>query len=171
MSGKKGGNLLSVKGDRGLSIANPLFRNFFLIAALLILIFFISSNSNETRNIAYSSNIFENKTIFSHLDKADKIPYVIKSRKYFDRGDIHFVYFQIELLGDVGRENLSAVAQKVVKRVISQEYCHYIKIDFGQYGYVDFAPFGDWEKAGKVPINGYEEFKFKYFLSSFLDLK
>ncbi len=59
-----------------------------------------------------------------------------------------------------------AIAQKIVKGLIQQEECHSISIDFGTYGHADFAPHGNWNKAGEVPINNYEEYRFKYQLTS-----
>ena len=137
----------------------------FLPISFLILI--ITDCTNEV-DLTDDLSILKNKNIFSHvhLDKKRAISYKIKSREALNRNNIHRVYFYIEIPNGVTQDMLKAVAQKIVKNTITHEICHSINIDFGPYGYIDFAPFGEWVKAGDVPIENYRYYRFKYCFSS-----
>ena len=147
-----------------LSVSKPLIVNFFIAVTLLVLISLLPSTIGPPR----ISSLFKNKEIFSHLDEAKKISYIIKSRENLDRENIHRICFQVEVLKEVDDKSFMAVAQRIVKEIISQEYCHAIRIDFGRYGYVDFAPYGEWERAGETEPGLYEKYRFKYVLNLLL---
>ena len=155
------------KEEKRLLISNPLFYCFLIVFVFFALIglFFVAS-TNETK-LSETSPIFNNTKIFSHLQKAEDVFYTIRIRESLDRANIHRVYFKIEVPTDISQEQLSAVAQKIVKETIIHERCHGIRIDFGPFGNVDFAPYGDWSKAGEVDIDRYKNYGFKYVLSSF----
>jgi hypothetical protein len=155
------------KEAKCLLISHPFFFSFLIIFVFfaLIYLFFVTS-TNETK-LSETSPIFNNIKIFSHLHKAEDIFYTIRIRESLDRANIHRVYFKIEVPTDIKQEQLSAVAQKIVKETIIHERCHGIRIDFGPFGNVDFAPYGDWSRAGEVDIDRYKNYGFKYVLSSF----
>ncbi len=159
------------KEEKRLLISHPLFFYFLIVFVFfaLIYLFFITS-TNETK-LSETSQIFNNIKIFSHLHKAEDIFYTIRIRESLDRANIHCVYFKIEVPTDINQEQLSAVAQKIVKETIIHERCHGIRIDFGPFGNVDFAPYGDWSRAGEVNIDRYKDYGFKYVLSSFDTIK
>lgn len=157
--------------ERHLLVSHPLFFYSLIVIIFFVLIFLFFSASTDKIELSETSPIFENKEIFSHLLKTEYISYTIRSRESLDRNNIHRVYFKIEVPRGVNQEYLSAVAQKVVKETIIHERCHSIKIDFGPYGYVDFAPFGDWNKAGEININGYRNYRFNYVFSSLMASK
>lgn len=163
--GKRG---LYLNKKNYLSVSRPLSFHFFLAFIFLTMIYFLFTNYNDETELYATSSIFKNKKIFSHLDKAEEISYVIRSRESLDRNNIHRLYFQVEVPKGINREQLVAGAQKIVKETISYELCHSIKIDFDSYGHVDFAPYGDWTRAGEIPINHYRNYRFKYVFSSFL---
>jgi hypothetical protein len=148
-------------------ISYPLFLSFVIVIVFfaLIYLFFVTS-TNETK-LSETSPIFNNIKIFSHLDKAEDILYTIRIRESLDRANIHRVYYKIDVPTDINQEQLSAVAQKIVKETIIHERCHGIRVDFGPFGNVDFAPYGDWSRAGEVDIDRYKNYGFKYVLSSF----
>ncbi len=155
------------KEEKRLIISRPLFYCFlivFVFFALIYLFFVISTNETT---LSETSPIFNNINIFSYLHKADDIFYTIRIRESLDRANIHRVYYKIDVSTDINQEQLSAVAQKIVKETIIHERCHGIRIDFGPFGNVDFAPYGDWNRAGEVDIDRYKNYGFKYVLSSF----
>lgn len=119
-------------------------------------------NNSVDSNVFSRFDVFQNKRVFSHLDKCKDISFVIKSRKNLDRGDVHSVQFQVEVPHWLTQDQLMAVAQKIVKETLTYEQCHGITIDFTSAGYVDFAPFGNWDKVGEVPVNKYKDYGFKY---------
>jgi hypothetical protein len=148
-------------------ISHPLFLSFVIVIVFFALIYlFFVTLTNETK-LSETSPIFNNIKIFSHLDKAEDIFFTIRIRESLDRANIHRVYFKIDVPTDINLEKLSAVAQKIVKETILHERCHGIRIDFGPFGNVDFAPYGDWSRAGEVDIDRYKDYGFKYVLSSF----
>ena len=155
------------KEAKRLLISHPLFLSFVIVIVFfaLIYLFFVTS-TNETK-LSETSPIFNSIKIFSHLDKAEDIFFTIRIRESLDRANIHRVYFKIDVPTDINLEQLSAVAQKIVKETILHERCHGIRIDFDPFGNVDFAPYGDWSRAGEVDIDRYKDYGFKYVLSSF----
>ena len=155
------------KEEKRLLISHPLFFCFLIVFVFfaLIYLFFVTA-TNETK-LSETSPIFNNINIFSHLHKAEGIFYTIRIRESLDSANIHRVYYKIEVPTDINQEQLSAIAQKIVKETIIHERCHGIRIDFGPFGNVDFAPYGDWSKAGEVDIDRYKDYGFKYVLSSF----
>ncbi len=159
------GVVLKKEGKR-LLISNPLFYCSLIIFIFFALIglFFVAS-TNETK-LSETSPIFNNIEIFSHLQKAEDVFYKIRIRESLDRANIHRVYYKIDVPTDINQEQLSAVAQKIVKETMIHERCHGIRIDFGPFGNVDFAPYGDWSRAGEVDIDRYKEYGFKYSLST-----
>jgi hypothetical protein len=152
--------------ERYLYVSKPLLINFFLVLIFLTLIFLLSFNTRPTK----TSCLFKNKEIFSDLDKAKEIFFTIKLRESLDRGSVHRLYFQVEVPKEIDDKSLMAVAQRIVKETISQEYFHAIRIDFGRYGYVDFAPYGEWEKAGETAYLRYEKYRFKCISNPILSL-
>lgn len=157
--------------ENRLNVSKPILYYFLLGVIFLILIYLVSSDLDYEKKFYSSSSIFKDRRIFSHLDKPDEIKHTIKLRESLNKGDIHRVFFQVEVAGEVNRERLSSLAQKIVKETISKEHCHSIRIDFGPHGYVDFSPFGDWDKAGETPLGVYRNFRFKYIFSSSLPSK
>ena len=79
-----------------------------------------------------------------------------------DRSTVHRVFFKIEVLKIDNKETLMALAQKIVKELLSHEQCHGVSIDFGPFGYADFAPYGNWIRSGEIPINNYKDYQFRY---------
>lgn len=155
------------KEEKRLLISHPLFFSFIIVIVFFVLIYlFFVTSTNETE-LSETSPIFNNTKIFSHLDKAEDILFTIRIRESLDRTNIHRVYYKIDVPTDINLEQLSAVAQKIVKETIIHERCHGIRIDFGPFGNVDFAPYGDWSRAGEVDIDRYKDYGFKYVLSSF----
>ena len=104
----------------------------------------------------------DSKNLFSLMDKANGIPYVINSRKNIDTPQLLRILYNIELLIYMDHTKIKALAQKIVWETISQERCHSISLDFGPYGYVDFAPFGKLLKTGDIPPQDYENYRFHY---------
>jgi hypothetical protein len=76
--------------------------------------------------------------------------------------DIHRVHFKVDISEPAAKEQIMGVAQKIVKETIALENCHSIAIDFGNLGYVDYAPYGKWTKAGSISPDDYKNYKFKY---------
>jgi hypothetical protein len=152
--------------ERYLYVSKPLLINFFLVLIFLSLIFLLSFNAGPTK----TSSLFKNKELFSDLDKAKEIFFTIKLRENLDRGSVHRLYFRVEVPKETDDKSLMAVAQRIVRETISREYCHGIRIDFGRYGYVDFAPYGEWEKAGEIAYPRYERYRFKSVLNPLLSL-
>lgn len=157
---------INVSENKYLYVSSSLFFSFFLGVAVLTLIFFLSSNLKSSK----TSSLFKNKEIFSDLDKAKEIFFTIKLRESLDKGGVHRLYFRVETSRGVDDKSLMAVAQRIVKETISREYCHALRVDFGQSGYVDFAPYGEWERAGETHPGQYEKYKFKYVLNPILSL-
>lgn len=168
MSKGGGGVLVNNEEKRHLFVSKPLAVYFFLTFAFLGLIYLIFATSAENIKLSEVSPIFKDKNIFSHLNKLGNISYTIRSRESLERSNIHRVFFKVDVPEGISQKQLLAVAQKIVKETISHEYCHSIKIDFGPYGYVDFAPYGNWAKGGEVPISNYRNYRFNYVLSSSL---
>ena len=110
---------------------------------------------------AYGSSELEGK--FPLAEKASAIPYEIQARNWTDF-PIHSVLYQVKISAPFSELRMCAVAQKIVKETIAHEWCHRIAIDFPGKGYVDFAPYGNWIKAGEVPIDNYRAYTFKYTL-------
>jgi hypothetical protein len=168
--GRRGVNL-HIQDDRFLYVSKPLFFYFFIVIVFIILIFFLSSHSNYEIKLSDAYPIFKNRDIFSHLNKAAEISYTIKLRANLDRNGVHRIYFQVDVPEGASQEQIITAAQKIVKEGISQEFCHGVRIDFGRYGHVDFAPFGDWGRAGEIPVNQYKNYRFNYFFSSLFSMK
>lgn len=165
MLAKRG--IKQIPKERYLYVSKPLLINFFLVLIFLTLIFLLPFNTGSTK----TSSLFKNKEIFSDLDKAKEIFFTVKLRESLDRGSIHRLYFQVEVPKEIDDKSLMAVAQRIVKETISQEYWHAIRIDFGRFGYVDFAPYGEWEKAGETAYLRYEKYRFKCILNPLYSLK
>jgi hypothetical protein len=152
--------------ERYLYVSKPLLINFFLVLIFLTLIFLLSFNAGPAK----TPSLFKNKEIFSALDRAKEIFFTIKLRENLDRGSVHRLYFQVEVPKETDDKSLMVVAQRIVKETIPHEYCDGIRIDFGRYGYVDFAPYGEWEKAGETAHPRYERYRFRYILNPLLSL-
>jgi len=163
--GKEGDKKLSE--EKHLHVSKPLFINFFLVAIFLALIFLLPSHTKLTK----TSSLIEDKEIFSDADKAKEIFFTIKSRESLDRANVHRLYFQVDVPKEIDDKSLMAVAQRIVKETISREYCQAIRIDFGRYGCVDFAPYGEWEKAGENALPRYEKYRFKHILNPLFSFK
>jgi len=130
----------------------------FLILTLLFLPVILSVCVLEEKG----NNLIEQKDVFALVDEAEGIPYVIKDRKSLDRQKYHRVLFQVEVSHTLPRIKIKALAQKIVKDTIEREQCHGISLDFGPYGYADFAPYGNWQKSGENPEVDYSNFRFTY---------
>lgn len=128
-----------------------------LFYSALIFIFFTASCYKE------ESTGLERNDLFSSADKSQGISYTIKERESINISNIHRLRFRIEVPNSISNEQIMSIAQKIVKNTIAHEECHSITLDFGLYGYVDFAPYGNWVKAGEIPIDNYKDYKFKYF--------
>jgi len=159
------------KEEKRLLISHPLFFCFLIVFVFFALIYLFFVTSTNKTKLSETSPIFNNTKIFSYLHKAENIFYTIRIRESLDRINIHRVYFKIEVPTDINQEQLSAVAQKIVKETIIHEKCHGIRIDFGPFGNVDFAPYGDWSRAGEVDIDRYKNYRFKYVYSPFAPSK
>ena len=155
------------KEAKHLLISHPLLFCFLIVFVFFVLIYLFFVTSTNEKKLSETSPIFNNTQIFSHLQKAQDIFFTIRIRESLDRANIHRVYYKIDVPTDINQEQLSAVAQKIVKETILHERCHGIRIDFGPFGNVDFAPNGDWSRAGEVNIDRYKDYGFKYVLSSF----
>jgi len=88
--------------------------------------------------------------------------YIIKARENLDSMNIHRVHIKVDMPEKMPHEKLKAVAQKIVKDTIAHEKCNTIAIDFGPYGYVDFAPYGNWLRISNRLPNNYNNYRFKY---------
>ena len=100
------------------------------------------------------------------MDKKDIVPYIIKLRKNLDKDEIHRIQFEVQVSDGIKHEQFIAIGQKIVRKTLAYEFCHGITIDFGNGIRIDFAPYGNWAKAGEVPINNYQEYDFNYFFPS-----
>jgi hypothetical protein len=137
---------------------NPLL----LALSLLILLWLLAALTGcRPEEPAYEASELKEK--FPLAEKASDIPYEIQSRNWTD-SPIHSVLYQVKISAPFSELRMCAVAQKIVKETITQEWCHRIAIDFPGKGYVDFAPYGNWLKAGEVPIDNYRSYAFKYTL-------
>jgi len=121
----------------------------------LIYILFTSS-CDDKRNLNS-----KNDDLFPLVNKAEGVMYIIKSRENIDSMDIHRVHI-VDIAEKMSHEKLKAVAQKIVKDTIAHEKCNSIAIDFGPYGYVDFAPYGNWLRISNRLPNDYNNYRFKY---------
>lgn len=128
-----------------------------LFYSTLIFIFFTASCYKE------ESTGLERNDLFSSADKSQEISYTIKERESINISNIHRLRFRIEVPNSISNEQIMSIAQKIVKNTIAHEECHSITLDFGLYGYIDFAPYGNWVRAGEIPIDNYKDYKFKYF--------
>lgn len=104
----------------------------------------------------------KNDDLFPLVNEAEGVMYIIKSRENIDSMNIHRVHIKVDMPEKMSHEKLKAVAQKIVKDTIAHEKCNTIAIDFGPYGYVDFAPYGNWLKISNRLPNNYNNYRFKY---------
>ncbi|MFQ6070458.1 MAG: hypothetical protein ACE5LC_08025 [Candidatus Aminicenantales bacterium] len=152
-----------------LSMPHPVLLFFFLSLLFLAGIFFTAKKTIFETPVESQSPVnfyfSPNKGQFSHLQEAKNIPFRIKSRNNIDRGRIHLVHIVAEVPPGLTQTQLLGVSEKIVKAILSRELCHGISIDFVAGGSVDFAPFGNWAKAGEVPIDNYRDYQFRYFPS------
>lgn len=128
--------------------------------SLIYFTFFVLIEKNFEGKV--KSDDLNSLNLFPLVEKAKGVSYMIKSRESFIQDSVRRVYYEIEVPKIISREQFMGLAQKIVKETIYQEKCHSIAIDFGPAGYVDFAPFGNWVKAGEVPLDNYENYKFRY---------
>ena len=140
--------------ERSHFVFNPLF---FLISILFLPLIFSACIQEEKGN-----SMIERREVFALVDEAEGVPYKIKDRKSLDNHDYHRILFQIEVSHELPRIKLKALAQKIVKDTIQREICHGISLDFGRYGYADFAPFGNWQRSGDTLEVDYSNFRFTY---------
>lgn len=159
---------MSRKSENRLFISKPLIVYFLLSFVFLTLLFIFFRNSMEDVKTFDISLVLKNTEAFSHLGKVKELSYRIKSRNNLNSSNVHRVSYQVEIPKGVNKELLMAVAQKIVKDTIGRELCHSVTIDFGEYGYVNFAPYGNLFKAGEVPFDNYRNYRFNYvFFPSF----
>jgi len=168
MSSKVEGGYVKTKnkGDRKSSLFKPVFVFFICVFIFVAGIYLLSKSNQSKGKTSIPSDFFKSEQIFSIVDKNITVPFVIKFRKDLDKGKIHRVQFRVEVSNGFNQQQLMAIAQKIVKQTLTHEYCHGITIDFGCDVYIDFAPFGNWAKAGEVPINNYKNYRFKCFFPS-----
>jgi hypothetical protein len=100
--------------------------------------------------------------LFRLAPLAKKAPYKVLSRKNFVYNSIFRIQFNVEVPEETSTQQYMAIAQKLVQDTIRMEKCHSIEILFEDNCYVDFAPYGEWDRAGEIPINDYRDYKFKY---------
>jgi len=131
---------------------------FFLVFSFSILV----SISPERSGINEQIPDLKNESLFSLAENARGMSYTIQDRERLDRNGLHQEYFQIDMPEGASQKELKAIAQKIVKDTIDHKECHCIVIDFGIYGYVDFAPYGNWVKAGDIPLDDYKNYDFRY---------
>ncbi len=134
---------------------------YFFLSALVFGFVFLMKSYSDKRDIY---NILDDKEIFSLLDKAKEISFKIKYRDCLSQENIQRIYFQVEVPGKASLEQLKGIAQWVVKETLTHGDCHSITVDFDELGYIDFAPDGNWSKAGKVPVDNYKSYQFRYYL-------
>jgi hypothetical protein len=135
--------------------SNPLF----LALTLLLCLYLLGCRQRGEQ----TAGSFPLDDKFPLAESGARIPFEIKSRNSLD-SPIHSVTYKVKPLEPFSKFQMSAVAQKIVKETLQHEMCHRIAIDFLGLGYADFAPFGNWVKAGEVPIGNYEAYTFKYTL-------
>jgi hypothetical protein len=140
--------------ERNPLIFNPLF--LFLILLFLPLTFSVCVQEEK------GNRIIEQKDVFALVDEAEGVSYVIKDRKSLDRQEYHRILFQVEVSNTLPPTKLKALAQKIVKDTIKREKCHGISLDFGPYGYADFAPYGNWNKSDEKLEVDYNNYRFTY---------
>lgn len=127
-----------------------------MVFLFLIYLFFQNNKSDGSEDV-------EGRSVsFALARMANDIDFEITFRKNFDQDNVHRVHFKVDVLMNASQGELKAIAQKIVKDTIEKERCHSIAIDFGIFGYVDFAPYGNWLKAGEIPIDDYKDYQFKY---------
>jgi len=141
-----------------LSVPKVVFITFIIVISLFILISILFTGSSDDKKYSDSKS----GNLFFLADKAERIIYTIKSRENLDRLDIHRVYIKVDVPEKISHEKIKAVAQKIVKDTIAYEKCQSIAIDFGPYGYVDFAPYGNWLRISKNKPGNYRNYRFKY---------
>lgn len=127
-----------------------------LVFLFLIFLFFPNKKSDRSKDVEGSS------VSFALARMANDVDFEILFRKNFDQDNVHRVHFRVDVTKNVSQGELKAIAQKIVKDTIEKERCHSIAIDFGIFGYADFAPYGNWLKAGEIPIDDYKNYRFKY---------
>ena len=139
-------------------------RNHFVFSPpfnLLILLFLPLLFSVCIQDEKESSGI-ERKDVFALVDEAEGVPYIIKDRKSLDIHEYHRILFQVEISNNLPRIKLKALAQKIVMETIRREKCHGISLDFGPYGYADFAPYGNLYRSEENMEVDYDNYRFTY---------
>lgn len=154
---REGGCVPSKTIKKGGLQYNPLI--FAVIVLALFLCLLIIFGCRETGSQQIRSGSLDDK--FPLAGRAVGIPFKIQSRDTLF-SPVHSVLFHVHMQMPASRQDMSAVAQKIVRETLRHEKCHCIAIDFKEHGYVDFAPYGKWTKAGEVPIDNYETYEFKY---------
>lgn len=131
---------------------------FFLVFSFSILV----SISPDRSVINEQIPDLKNERLFSLAENTSGMSYTIQYSESSDRNGLHQEYFQIDMPEGASQKKLKAIAQKIVKDAIDHKECHCIVIDFGIYGHVDFAPYGNWIKAGDIPLDNYKNYDFRY---------
>ncbi len=148
---------ISINGplrERNLFVFNPLFYLFVLILLPLL--------SSVCMQQEKGSSVIERKDTFALVDEAEGVSFIIKDRKYLNIHDSHRILFQIEISNSLPKIKIKALAQKIVMETISREKCHGISLDFGRYGYADFAPYGNLHRRETIREANYDNFRFTY---------
>lgn len=154
---REGGCVPSKTGKKTGFQYNPLL---FALVVLIVFLFLLTLlGCRETGAQHGRRSSLDNK--FPLAGKAAGIPFKIQSRDTL-YSPVHSVLFHVDMQIPATRQDMCAVAQKIVRETLRHEKCHCIAIDFREHGYVDFAPYGKWTKAGEVPIDNYETYEFKY---------
>ena len=156
---REGGCFSSILKCGPLRERNPFVSNspFLLLILLFLPLTVLVCVQDEKGN-----NIIERKDVFALVDEAEDVSYVIKDRKSLDKQEYHRILFQIEVSHALPQIKLKALAQKIVKDTIKREKCHGISLDFGPYGYADFAPYGNWQKSDEKLEVDYNNYRFTY---------
>ncbi|MCJ7679486.1 MAG: hypothetical protein MUP70_02065 [Candidatus Aminicenantes bacterium] len=139
-------------------MSNPIIP--FIGIGLFMLLLAITLLSGCNRATAQSED--QSNSLFPLADLAETVSYEILQRKTFSYSDIIRIQFKVQMAGNDSKQNLQAVAQKIVRDTILKNKCHTISIDFGRGGFVDFAPYGKWTMAGEAPILNYKDYRFRY---------
>ena len=156
---REGGCFSSILKYGPLRERNPLIFNppFILLILIFLPLTFLVCVQEEKGN-----NLIDKEDVFALVDEAEGVSYVIKERKSLDRQEYHRILFQVEVRNTLPQTKLKALAQKIVQDTIKKEKCHGISLDFGPYGYADFAPYGNWQKSGETLEVDYDNYRFTY---------
>lgn len=120
-----------------LSVNKSLFWLFILSFSFLSFFIFFTYSSQSLSN---DDILLKNSDLFSLALLAASLPFKINTRQNIDYSGVHTIYLQVYVPEGLTKTQIKAIAQKIVKDILSQEYFNSVSIDFGQYGYTEFKP-------------------------------